>query len=234
MPDLDVLIDRCKFLETKKQLEKMGYVMDKMEPSEIKELPYAEISFFKSIGKLTITIDVHLIAVRCSFRKFFPAPIEPERMMKLNDELIKKPKRYTEFTILDDTSSLIHLCLNTMIHHAGRGVWEHTRISRLIESRTIDWTRFYKSIIKYDLTSATFFPLMWSNKLFGVMIPGLNEISPNRIKKLLAKLLINRWTVFRLINLNNWFTKKINSSSVLVLRLIISLPDTKSRIAGIV
>lgn len=232
MPDLDVLIDRHKFQEVKVQMEKLGYAMDKKEPSRIKALPYAEISFFKSVGKLTITIDVHLIAVRCSFRKIFPSPIEPDRMMKLNDELIKAPKKYGEFAILNDTSSLAHLCLNIMLHHAGRGVWEHARISRLIDYKQIDWVRFYRILTKHGLTDYPYFPLLWSIHLFGVKATSNDRHIPSRFKRVMVKLIINRLTVCKLIYMDNWFSKKVNTIFSLILRLIISQLDTKHRTVG--
>lgn len=221
-PDLDVLIDRHKFDVTKKYLLKCGYKMEKKSPSRVRSLPYKEISFIKVVGEVKIKLDLHLIAVRCTFQKIFPQPLEPWRMILVNDELIRRPIKFKGFCLFNDTSSLIHLCLNLMFHHAGRGIWEHVRMAKLVEKGDVDWHRFELFLKEFQLTNYVYFPLLWSKRMFGIKVENLNYFKPPPLKLWLCKLAINKYTIGRQILLDGKSIKGwINNGIIFYLKIVL-------------
>jgi len=222
MPDLDIIIDRKCFQRAKRCLEKNGYVMKKKKSSAIKNLPYAEVSFKKEIGEYTIYVDLHLLAVRCTFRNFYTRPLSPKSMISLNDELVSRIKRFKGFYILEDTASLMHLCLNLMLHHAGSGMWEHVRIAKLISKNKVDWNLFIAIANKYKVSSYVYFPLYWVKNIFNIKSPIISKIKPKFVKLLLVKLAINRFTTCKSVRLRTWLDHRINSAVILFLRLTLS------------
>lgn len=221
--DLDILIDRKKFSKVRKYLEKCGYTMEKKSASSVSDLPYAEISFEKKTGDLKTKLDIHLLAVRCTFRNFFPRPFEPRRMVLISDELIKRPIMYMGFRMLDDTSSLFYLCVNLVLHHAGKGVDDLARIAQLIDRGTINWKKFERLSYKYDLDGYVYYPLNWSRNLFGVNIPMIRRLKPSWFRHTLVRLLLNRRTICRHNRLITWFDQRINVAQILYLRVVLSI-----------
>lgn len=222
MPDLDIIIDRKTFRNVKICLEQNGYTMAKKRQSAIDDIPYAEVGFKKKIGEYTICVDVHLLAVRCTFRNFYTRPFSFKSMITLNDELVVNKKKFDGYYILDDTASLIHLCLNLMLHHAGSGMWEHARIAQLIKRNEVDWELFIDIANRYQVSSYIYFPLIWVKNIFGVKSPIINKIRPNNVKLLFAKLAINRFTTCKTVRLKTWLDHRKNNIVIFYLRLVLS------------
>ena len=225
--DIDWLIDKNEYGEVKKILIKHGY--------HLRELGWmgkqfyrgtvprvSEMTYVKKILGAKLTIDLHLQAVRESLTAWYKEPITHSNMSLLTGYLLDQMIRERGWSVLPDTDNLLYLCLNLMIHHAGRGIYQLASIAHLIEGGKIDWVKFEGLARRHRVENYIYFPLLWAERLFKIKVPILNGIRPTIVRLWLAKLVINRWTIMRPTPSTTWLPRKLNLLVIGYLRLILS------------
>ena len=143
-------------------------------------------------------------------------------MSFISGYLLDQMIRERGWSVLPDTDNLLYLCLNLMIHHAGRGIYQLASIAHLIEGGKIDWVKFEGLARRHRVENYIYFPLLWAERLFKIKVPILNGIRPTIVRLWLAKLVINRWTIMRPTPSTTWLPRKLNLLVIGYLRLILS------------
>lgn len=231
--DVDILIHKSDYPQFKKTLSKLGYSFHSnisINPRHYHSLDISEISFSKKINSQKFTLDIHFKAIRSPLNPIFKAPIDPDKMNRLTSEFWASSLQKNHFYFLKKEHLLFYFCLNSIFHHAVRGIDLLTQIANIINKEKINWNNFWGLADKYQLSNFVYYPLGWSHRLFKVKIPNLNQHRPNQFQRLLTKIFINHYTVFRPINNlgKNYIASKINVCIIFLLRfLLYSSPKTK-------
>lgn len=226
--DVDWLIDKDQFENVRRILNRRGYHLKRL--SWVKKDNYlgllpkvSEITFVKKIIGVKFVIDLHLQAVRSALTAWYKEPITLENMSRLTDYLLTKRAWSKGWPVLPDTENLFYLCLNLMFHHAGRGIYQLTNIAHLINRNKINWKKFAEFAKTYRVENYIYFPLLWTERLFKVKSSVLNDLRPSLWRLILAKLVINKFTIIRPLPASQWFESRLNLLSILYLRLVLSL-----------
>lgn len=225
--DIDLLIDSDKYGVVKRILNRGGYHLRwsgwvRKEFYRGLHPKVSEMTYVKKILGTKLTIDLHLQAVREALTAWYKEPITHKNMSLLTSYLLDQRRREGGWSVLPDTDNLLYLCLNLMIHHAGRGIYQLANIAHLIEGGKIDWDKFEGLARRHRVENYVYFPLLWSGRLFKVKVPILSRVEPSKARLWMAKMVINRWTIMRSIPVSKWFWGKLNLLVIGYLRLVLS------------
>lgn len=213
--DIDILIDKNKYQQVKKILIERNYNCYETQHN------LSEICFIKNTVDGNLIVDLHLQAIRESMTFPYKEPISKENMNLFTSYLLSRGRSKRGFVILSDTDTLLYLCINIMIHHAGRGLYQLANIARIVDRDKVDWPTLVKLANMYKFENYIYIPLIWASKLFGTIDPTQHLIRPSRIRLLLVKLLINRKTIFLASGTSRADTA-VKLISVALLRVILS------------
>lgn len=225
--DIDWLVDKNEYTKVGRiltrrgyRLRKQGWMKKRLYQGKVPRV--SEMTYTKQILGGSLTIDLHLQAIREALTAWYKEPITRENMDRLTEALLSRRVRESGWYVLPDTENLFYLCLNLIIHHAGGGVYQLTQIAHLIDRDKINWTELLAWAKDYRVENYIYFPLLWSHRLFKVSVPILDQIKPTPVRLSLAKILINRWTIMRPTPSSKWLPRKINLLAVGYLRLALS------------
>lgn len=229
--DIDWLIDKNEYTKVRRILTRRGYRLERqrwMKKGLYRgKIPrVSEMTYVKKVFGTNLTIDLHLQAVREALTAWYKEPITHDNMNRLTNYLLSKRRRERVWPVLPDGECLFYLCLNLMMHHAGRGIYQLANIAHLIERGKIDWDKFEELARRHRVESYIYFPLFWAGRLFKVRVLILNKIRPATIRLWLAKLVINRRTIMRPIPVEKWFPSRLNLFIIGYLRLVLSIKNS--------
>lgn len=218
--DLDILIKKSDFLSLKKALLKLGFHQHQF-PTKLSQVN--EISFSQKINSINLTIDLHFLAIRSPFKIKFRQPTTPSRMSELSEELFQNSFFHENIFYLKNEYLLFYFCLNSIFHHAVRGTDLLAHIANIIVHEKINWSNFWKLSRKYQCSNFVYYPLLWSSRLFKVNVPHLKKHQPKTLRHFLARLFINRFSVFKpFSNLSgNFFSTYTNAAIIFIIRFVL-------------
>jgi len=224
--DIDILIHKSDYPQFKKTLTKLGYSLHQnvsINSRHYHSLDLSEISFSKKINSQTFCLDVHFKAIRSPLNSFFRAPLNPEKMDQLTSEFWNSSYQKNNFYFLKNEYLLLYFCLNSIFHHALRGINLLAQIANIINKEEIDWSNFWNLANEYQLSNFVYYPLGWSSRLFKIKVPHLDQHRPYLLQRFFTKIFINHYAIFRPINNlgKNYLASKINVAIIFVLRLIL-------------
>lgn len=224
--DIDILIHKSDYPQFKKTLIKLGYSFHSnisVNSRYYHSFDISEISFSKKINSEIFCLDVHFKAIRSPLNSIFKAPIEPKKMDQLTSEFWNSSYQKNNFFFLKNEHLLFYFCLNSIFHHAVRGIDLLAQIANIIKKEKINWNNFWNLTEKYELSNFVYYPLGWSSRLFKIKIPHLNQHRPHLQQRLITKIFINHYTVFRPINNlgKNYFSSRVNVTIIFFLRLFL-------------
>jgi hypothetical protein len=184
MGDIDVLIDRDRFVDAHHRIVELGFDHASRSVVEPADLEHALISggaeYRRQVGEHEVWLELQWRAIA---GRWIRADQEPPTA-----ELISRSVAIdgTDARLLAPVDNMIQVALHTAKHSYARapGLRLHTDVDRLAARTPPDWTEFLRRCRELEIETASYFSLALAEALLDSAIPSalLDELAPRRWK----------------------------------------------------
>ena len=194
MGDLDVLVEKGKFVEAHNLLLTRGFEFKFRSKLEANELKSAFCNGGSEYRKSLASGKI--LWLELQWRPISGRWIQPDQEPNgkdLIDRSISIPGTTVRLLCAED--NLLQVCLHTAKHTYVRspGFRLHTDVDRIVRETKIDWASFLAEVSRLRVRTATYFSLLLSKELLKTPIPDkiLKDLEPASWKRRL----LTRWLI---------------------------------------
>lgn len=201
--DIDLLIKPEDLQRAVGIIESLGYTKASTNESLAKKEGRTQIHYIKD----GLVVDLHVAAINSSqysaISKFYDDNLWQNAVQfKFHDTHTWRPQ---------DEDLLIYSCIHLSVHHNyDKMIWLKD-IERILTKLDIDWLRFEEKVIKNNLRTYCYFPLLFAERIFNVEIPHnvLDRLKPQYLSALLFDSLIVKANLIDLYANKRRFTEQL-------------------------